>query len=233
MNIYIFFTALLFVQLHLINIYDSFRSNYVYIFPLPPHGLGRAFLLVSYLLIIIAVYYCSTKHSSIANTFKKYLSLLYTIITAVSLAFHIFCIGTGIYRINNIETERFPIQKINLSELQEYESTYSPENPIVIREIIMVSKAGCPYCEDVYLEVEKITNNFPVSIKYYDCYMDSNNNRTNLDDFLDNYSISYVPCFILYDYESWTVIPYSENMTFNLIEHINSMANQNFYYTSY
>lgn len=222
-------TLLMAVNGIFISVFEHFCNNYPYIFPLPRAGFQNAFLIFLFFLLTCGRVLVKFRRPAI----NRIIALVYIIPMTVSLGLYAVSVGTGVSRLRGFENERFPIRQITGTELAEYQSTYAPGNPAAIREIVMVSKAGCPYCEDIYSQIEEMAEEFPVSVKYYDCYAEGVHNSEELDEILKVYNEPYVPFFILFDFENWQIIPYSEDMVSQLKEHVQAMARQGFYYTDY
>ena len=218
----ILFFILLIIQSVLIDISDVLDRDFRYIHPLPAYGYSNTFILYFGGVLLFPIVYYLLRNK---RNLQLSLSALLCVAMAISTGMYAYRVVTGYDRINNISNERFEIKQINLSQIEEYEAGN-------YRKIIMVGKAGCGYCQDVYREVDDLRSNFPLSVNYYDCYIDRNNSE-ELDKMLSKYGIELVPAFIIMNYEDFSVIPCSPDMVQQLENHVMSCADNNFYYTDF
>ncbi len=135
------------------------------------------------------------------------------------------CVFTGLYRIRNKENFRFGIDEVALEELEK-EDYYDSE-------IVMISRAGCPDCEKLYRELDEFIQEYPVNIKYYDCYNDRNLSPERLEKMLSRYDITQVPAVVIFDRRSYEVIPFSEDTIDTVKARVYEMARNDFYYTNF
>lgn len=179
------------------------------------------------LLAVTVAFYLTGKHRLLNMVIGAGAAVFYIVVLAVN--FH--SVSTLAERADNIKKYRFPISEMDIQrrlDVKDHFETYGVGN-----KIIVFGKAGCPDCEELYPDLEKLAGERPVAISYFDCYAGRIYSEEKLEELLHYFKIDSVPTIIAIKNSEIYRFEYGDNTLSNFEAFLDGCAREQYYFTDF